>query len=489
MLGSLYLRTRGLHVHLWVDEGLSVGIARHPLSKIPHLLREDGSPPLYYVLLHIWMQLRGHSEVATHELSLIFALLMIPLAYWAGSTLFDRRTAMIAAIIAAFVPYLTGYGQETRMYTLMAVFSLLVAMSFVLAFVRRRRGYLALFVVSMAGCLYTHNWGLFLAFMCAVAFLICVRHTPSEERRGIWRDGVIAFVGVLILYGPWLPTLLYQSKHTGAPWALPPVIWSLSQGMYYLVGGRGAAMLILIGAGGGILALDRFTPIGRRLRFDVLVLGVLGLGTLVLAWLYAKHTPAWAFRYLAAIIGPLLLLAALGFARGGRLALVTLALATCFWIIDPVPHSPNSKSNVASALDANRPHFRTDPLVLSTQPEQVPTIFYYMRQPAEYVTPLGRVPIPGVMDWRDALTRFRHAKDRTSLLPALDALAPGQRVILVTPINFPKAPLWMKLINRSSHSWTQTLKHDPKLFEVSSSALHGYGIGSGVNVTVFAQRS
>ena len=71
MLGSLYLRTRGLHVHLWVDEGLSVGIARHPLSKIPHLLREDGSPPLYYMLLHVWMSVFGSSESAVHALSLI----------------------------------------------------------------------------------------------------------------------------------------------------------------------------------------------------------------------------------------------------------------------------------------------------------------------------------------------------------------------------------------------------------------------------------
>ena len=32
-------------------------------------------------------------------------------------------------------------------------------------------------------------------------------------------------------------------------------------------------------------------------------LAVLGFGTLLIAWLYAKHSPAWAVRYLAVTTG------------------------------------------------------------------------------------------------------------------------------------------------------------------------------------------
>ena len=42
-------------VGYWIDEGLSVGIADRPLTDIPGVLRQDGSPPLYYMLLHFWM--------------------------------------------------------------------------------------------------------------------------------------------------------------------------------------------------------------------------------------------------------------------------------------------------------------------------------------------------------------------------------------------------------------------------------------------------
>ena len=59
---SLLLRTRELDVGFWIDEGISVGIADRPLIDIPGTLRLDGSPPLYYMLLHVWMQVAGTSR-------------------------------------------------------------------------------------------------------------------------------------------------------------------------------------------------------------------------------------------------------------------------------------------------------------------------------------------------------------------------------------------------------------------------------------------
>src|SRR3712207_3866397 len=67
-LVSLYMRTRFIGAALWIDEGLSVGIAQHGLTDIPGVLRQDGSPPLYYMTLHVWMQAFGSSEAATQSL-------------------------------------------------------------------------------------------------------------------------------------------------------------------------------------------------------------------------------------------------------------------------------------------------------------------------------------------------------------------------------------------------------------------------------------
>jgi mannosyltransferase len=487
ILVSLWLRVRSIHLYYWVDEGLSVGISSHPLSKIPALLHQDGSPPLYYLLLHVWMSLRGKGEVATHELSLIFALLTIPVAYWAGASLFDRRAGLISAVLAAGAPYLTVYAQETRMYALLALLALLVAASFVHVFVLRNRRHIPVFVISLAAALYTHNWALFLGLMAGVAFLLCVRESPRAERRALWIDGAVAFGGVAVLYAPWVPTLLYQAGHTGAPWDLAPVFWSITQGLYSLVGGRGAAVALLLAGGTGLLAL-RSAPAKSRVVLAVSCMLVLGIGTLLVAWAYSKVTPAWANRYLAVIVGPLILLFGLGLSRAGRLGLVALVLVCGFWVLDPIPTSLAAKSNVASVIGKLRPHLASDMLVLSTQPEQVPVLDYYLRGRGRYATPLGLVADPRVVNWRDALGRFRRSPLRSTPGPLLRSLTPGQRVLLVTPVGLPKSPLWMVLIQRASTRWSSVLDHDPSLKLVASSAAKVYSAGVAVEGAVYVVR-
>jgi len=124
---SAVLRSRYLSGQFWMDEALSVGISSHSLSSIPTVLRHDGSPPLYYLILHVWMSVFGSSESATHTLSLLFGLLTVPAGAWAAWSLFGRWAAVIAGVLFALNPFLTAYSQETRMYTLMTLLGLLAS--------------------------------------------------------------------------------------------------------------------------------------------------------------------------------------------------------------------------------------------------------------------------------------------------------------------------------------------------------------------------
>jgi mannosyltransferase len=479
VLVSVWLRTRGLHMYYWIDEGLSVGIASHPLAHIPSLLQQDGSPPLYYLVLHVWIALFGRGEAATHELSLLFALLTVPVSYWAGASLFSRRAGVICAVLAGGAPYVTTYAQETRMYALLTLLSIVVCASFVHTFVLGHRRYLPLFVVTLAAALYTHNWALFLAVASGAAFLLCIWSASGDQRRALWRDGAIAFGAVLALYAPWLPTLAYQAGHTGAPWDLPPVIWSVSQGLYSLVGGRGAAVAFLLAGGSGLLALRpltahrgvaalRDTSDPQRLLLAASTLLMIGLGTLAIAFVYSKVHPAWAIRYLGVIVGPLLLLFGLGLARAGKLGVVAVALVACFWLLDPVPTSLTHKSNVGKVVPPMRAQLGRDGLVLSTQPEQIPTLAYYLPRVSRFGTPLGRVPDPRIVDWRGALRRLEHSSVSRVLMPMVDAMKPGQHILLVVPANVLDTPLWLKLIDRYSAQWTEALTRDNSLRLITS---------------------
>ncbi len=219
---SLLLRLEGMAVSLWLDEGISIGIADHPLGDIPGLLVQDGSPPLFYLLLNGWMHLFGDGAVAVRSLSLLAALAMVPVAYWAGRSLFGTRAGWMAAALAATSPYLTLWGREARMYTLLALLALVCVTAFVHAFAFARRRWLPALVVSLALVLYTHNWSLYLAAAAVLAAIgFAVQRPDTRQALG---DVAQAFAGVGLLYAPWVPTLLRRVDSTGAPWSPVPVV-------------------------------------------------------------------------------------------------------------------------------------------------------------------------------------------------------------------------------------------------------------------------
>src|SRR6201989_2725648 len=294
---SAYVRTRYLSApvgQFWEDEAITTGIASHSLSAIPGILRHDGSPPFFYLLLHVWISVFGASESATHALSLVFGLLSIPAGMWAGWSLFGRRAGLYMAVLCALSTFLTAYAQETRMYELMALLGIFETTAFIHAFVFRRRGYLILFAVCQALMLYTHAWGLFFGAGLLVALIPI--WLASDDRRGGVRDAVIAYVGAGILFLPWVPNFIYQATHTGAPWAPTirfgvPVLLSRD-----LLGSDRITVALLVAWIVGLAPL--FTKRQRRTRDGTMMWSLIWLiaGALIIAWLASQITPAFVAR-------------------------------------------------------------------------------------------------------------------------------------------------------------------------------------------------
>ena len=101
---------------LWLDEALSVNIARLPVGDMLDALRHDGHPPLYYLLLHAWMAVVGEGDTAVRALSGILGVATL-LAYIAGRRMAGvdgGRWALVDVPVALRGAVLT----ETRMYSL-----------------------------------------------------------------------------------------------------------------------------------------------------------------------------------------------------------------------------------------------------------------------------------------------------------------------------------------------------------------------------------
>jgi mannosyltransferase len=472
MLLSLALRTTELGVGFWIDEGLSVGIADRPFGDIPHALRLDGSPPLYYMLLHVWMSLFGTTEEATRAMSVVCAVLAVPAAFWAASTLFGARAGWMAAVLAATSPFLTRFAQEARMYALIALLALIACGAFGRAFTapataRERRPWAICLAVTLALMLYTHNWAIFFAAACGIVWLFLVWRA-HEDRRDLLITGGLAFGGAVVLYLPWVPTTLYQVAHTGAPWAQAPSVVALLGSLGQMLGQFAQIALILAaGAGFGTLFARRGGELSPAARAALALLAI-GVLTVVLAWLSSQLSPAWANRYLAVGVAPLLIAAAGGLANAGRLGIAGLIVAAALAAGDT---APDDKSNVRDVAEAIGPSLRPGDLVVSTQPEQVSVLAYYLPEGVRFATLTGALRDTGVTDWRDGPERLRATSATRDLAPLLDRMRPGQRLALVQPIFFDvrrwRAP-WTELVRLRSGEWSQYMSNDPR-FSITAS--------------------
>ena len=153
-----------LGVGYWVDEGLSVGIADRPLTDIPGVLRQDGSPPLYYVLLHIWMALGGQRRAGdAHAVAAVRAGRRPGRVLGRRARVRPPRRLVRRGAGRAQPVHLAVRAGDADVLARRAA-GLLATSLFLRAYTgdeRPARRWPVLFGLALAVALYTHNWALF----------------------------------------------------------------------------------------------------------------------------------------------------------------------------------------------------------------------------------------------------------------------------------------------------------------------------------------
>ncbi len=213
---------------LWLDEALSVNIAKLPLEQMPGALVQDGSPPLYYLLLHYWMSLFGQGDFAVRALSGIISVATLPLLWAAGYRVGGRPTAWAALLLGASSPWAIYYATDTRMYSLMAFEAVLWFLAVRRALELPSRGRLLAVGLVTGALMYTHYWDLYLvgvglawALWRSWAERRTAKHAPYA-RPGAAEKVLWAMLGGVAVWLPWSPVFVFQALHTGTPWTTPP---------------------------------------------------------------------------------------------------------------------------------------------------------------------------------------------------------------------------------------------------------------------------
>lgn len=428
---------------LWLDEALSVNIATLPIDDLPDALRRDGHPPLYYALLHLWMEVFGGGDFAVRSLSGIASVLTLPLAYVAGRRRGGRPGGLAVLLVTAVTPWTVRYGTEARMY---AFVFLLALAGWLLAedlLQRPSRVRWAGLVVVTGALVLSHYWALYLG-AAAVLLLMWRGWQRPGARAGVRRVLTSLAVGALF-FVPWLPVFFDQMADTGTPWATAT---RPTRAVVELAGGVGGgeryAEAVLFGMIVLVLALVGLTAsaVGARhleldfrtvpgVRWEVTIVATTAALGLVAGFV---ADAVFVARYAAVFLPMLLVATGIGLARIPPLwprriaALVLLALAGVGWFVN-VRDSRSQGEEIADAIAQEA----TPGDVVAFCPDQLgPSTLRYLPTTVRAVG-LPALSRPERIDWRDYAERNEAADPGEAVSSLVEAAPQGSVWLVVHP--------------------------------------------------------
>jgi len=328
---ALFLSLFGLAVRLvgigresiWLDEATSLFLARKSLPDLIAWTAKDIHPPLYYILLHFWRAF-GESEAALRSLSAVAGAASVGVLYLLARRLFDGRTGVIAAVLLTLAPMHVAYSQQARMYTLLGLWVLLASYLLVFALEERKAGYWIAFTVVNVLSLYTHYYTVF-GFLVQGLFALYVSWRKHSWWNLLW-TGVAMTLSVL-LYMPWIPTMVVQVSSGGGSWVAQtgvPGLRAIADVLIgFIVGNvralypawmRWAAYILFAGlALWALVRGARSAAHGDRREESGIIFALVYLAApIATAWLISQVKPLYSGRYLLVFLPGLLLLAARG---------------------------------------------------------------------------------------------------------------------------------------------------------------------------------
>jgi mannosyltransferase len=201
------------------DEIFSVELASQTFrGAMAASLRDQPHPPLYNILLYIWVHFFGTSEVTVRALSIILSACFVALSYVLCRRFITQRYATSVSAIVALSPYFVFYTQEARPYTLIA---LLACLNLILFFRLADRPQELSRIIVWWLCSSLLVYSQYIAVLtigmeCVLLSIWQPRYRGRLFLAGILSLGSIApwFLATLQLQGALLPQLDWMGKPT-----------------------------------------------------------------------------------------------------------------------------------------------------------------------------------------------------------------------------------------------------------------------------------
>src|SRR5918911_4357279 len=188
LVAGIALRLTGMtRQSLWLDEAFSLYVAAHRFAQITAFVAgSDAHPPLYYLLLHVWL-LFGPSVLALRLLSALASIGSLVAMFFLSCRLAQRRVALLATALMACSAFQVWYAQEVRMYALVTLAVLIAVYALVRAWQQGGVGAWVVFTAALLAALYL-DYSAFYVYSALVIWFIVIwfivvgrRHTPIRR--------------------------------------------------------------------------------------------------------------------------------------------------------------------------------------------------------------------------------------------------------------------------------------------------------------------
>lgn len=284
---------------VWLDEAWTVALGAHTAPAILRVAAHDQNPPLYNLLMAVWLHVFGTSEIALRAPSLLAAAATAALLLLFVRRFFGAEAAITATLLYLVSPAQAVYATEGRAY---AIVGLLCVASFHLYLslleAPRRTTAVVLGGVNAVG-LWTH-------YTVGLAWLAQAACAPLLAATGGGRPAMRAYAAsqllALALFAPLVPIALANMPDAATSWLPPPGVADLAHVVRELAGSRSAlraGALLIAGFCAWRLVLrwrgDASVPsTGDRRIVAALAWAVLPIA---LAFAVSQRTPILLVRY------------------------------------------------------------------------------------------------------------------------------------------------------------------------------------------------
>jgi mannosyltransferase len=298
---------------LSTNEAISFQIARLPWIPLPDVIvKREANMGAYYLLLHWWTAF-GDSEASIRGLSLLAALLAIPILYGLVRRLFGVRPAMAAVVAFGVNPFMVMYAQYARSYTLLLLSVTAASYSFVRGVQERSWRWWAAYAVAGAVGVYAHLF----AVLVLAAHLISLAFLP--RRQVPWARLCSSLAGMTVLLVP-LGLFLATRRVALIEWIERPGPAALPGLLARYAGSR--PLLVAYAVAGAVAVQWTVRHWRRRGGLErwgaALVWSWLVVPILAALLISATVRPVFVPRYLIVSLPPLLVLVGVGLAGLGR---------------------------------------------------------------------------------------------------------------------------------------------------------------------------